>query len=83
MKGAKKQQNNKISLCWENRRRERKFAFKEESNLFSKGAKKTTKQQNNMAFPRGGPERGNPAMTTKRLRQREKETHNLMLWEKK
>ena len=35
-----------------------------------------------MAFTRGGPERGNPAMTTKRLRQGEKETHNLMLWEK-
>ena len=35
-----------------------------------------------MPFPRGGPERGNPAMTTKRLRQGEKETHNLMLWEK-
>ena len=35
-----------------------------------------------MAFPRGGPERGNPAMTTKRLRQGEKETHNFMLWEK-
>ena len=30
---------------------------------------------NNMAFPRGGPERGNPAMTTKRLRQGVKETH--------
>ena len=30
---------------------------------------------NNLAFPRGGPERGNPAMTTKRLRQGVKETH--------
>ena len=30
---------------------------------------------NNMAFPRGGPERGNPAMTTKRLRQGVKVTH--------
>ena len=29
----------------------------------------------NLAFPRGGPERGNPAMTTKRLRQGVKETH--------
>ena len=77
MKGAK------ISLCRENRLRERKFIFKEESNLFSKGAKKNNKQNNNnMAFTRGGPERGNPAMTTKRLRQGEKETHNLMLWEK-
>ena len=77
MKGAK------ISLCRENRLRERKFTFKEESNLFSKEAKKNNKQNNNnMAFTRGGPERGNPAMTTKRLRQGEKETHNLMLWEK-
>ena len=30
---------------------------------------------NNLAFPRGGPERGNPAMMTKRLRQGVKETH--------
>ena len=29
----------------------------------------------NLAFPRGGPERGNPAMTTKRLRQGVNETH--------
>ena len=37
---------------------------------------------NHMAFPRGGPERGNPAMTTKRLRQVVKETHqHKMLWE--
>ena len=70
-------------MCRENRLRERKSVFKEESLLFSKGAKKTTNNNNNnMAFTRGGPERGNPAMTTKRLRQGEKETHNLMLWEK-
>ena len=31
---------------------------------------------NNGAFPRGGPERGNPAMRAKRLRQGVKETHN-------
>ncbi len=46
----------KISLCRENRLRERKFAFKEESNLFSKGAKKTTKQQYGVS-PRGSGKR--------------------------
>ena len=31
----------------------------------------------NLAFPQGGLERGSPAMTAKRLRQGVKETHNI------
>ena len=36
---------------------------------------KGTKDNNNLAFLRGGPERGNPATTTKRLRQEVEEIH--------
>ena len=52
MKGAK------ISLCRENRLRERRFAFKEESNLFSKGAKKeNNNKQYHGVYPRGSGKR--------------------------
>ncbi len=43
----------------------------------------TTTGKNNMAFFRGGRKRGNPALEEKRTRQGEKETHSLMLWERK
>ena len=39
------------------------------------GSNDNNNNNDNLAFPRGGPERGNPAMTTKRLRQGVKETH--------
>ena len=38
---------------------------------------------NNMAFSRGDPESGNPAMRAKRLRQGVKETHNINVVGKK
>ena len=50
------------------------------ANLFTRRAiclqdGEGSNNNDNLAFPRGGPERGNPAMTTKRLRQGVKETH--------